>query len=296
MSGHLERRAPITDGVARNGSHSFETGQATEISELTFGEATLEYSTDMPSAFRSGAKASTQMALDRGHGQARSGGELVVASSNAPTIIDPHDESTSLRAERAEIASSVRQLEKARKSAGRVVQRRIGWRATPDRVIITIAERELGKNPNGTFSPVGPWLVEVRRTFKEASGKASKRTGVVPADSKQISNDSTGDGNATRLEQTVMEKFPDGSRALGALPAAVRSSAIARVPSPERFEGQLLEFADGATGSPTSWKVTVLRMDVQRAVVISATREVTANAWAVSQAIYNLMEPEFEQA
>lgn len=296
MSGHIERRAPITDGVARNGSHSFETGQATEISELTFGEATLEYSTDMPSAFRSGAKASTQMALDRGHGQARSGGELVVASSNAPTIIDPHDESTSLRAERAEIASSVRQLEKARKSAGRVVQRRIGWRATPDRVIITIAERELGKNPNGTFSPVGPWLVEVRRTFKEASGKASKRTGVVPADSKQISNDSTGDGNATRLEQTVMEKFPDSSRALGALPAAVRSSAIARVPSPERFEGQLLEFADGATGSPTSWKVTVLRMDVQRAVVISATREVTANAWAVSQATYNLMEPEFEQA
>ncbi|MGC2942427.1 MULTISPECIES: hypothetical protein [unclassified Brevibacterium] len=294
MSNHLERRAPGTGGIARKGNHTVDAGQATEISELTFEGRVLEHSADMPKAFRPGAKASTQMALQKGNGQANVGGEVVRADASSITSLAPQDEASVRRIERDEIASCVNQLDKPRNSSGRVVQRRIGWRATPDRIIITVAERELRKNPTGTYSPAGPWLIELRRTFKEVSGKAAKRTGSVTADSNRVTS-SGNDGESTSgTERTVSEKFPDASRALGALPAAVRSSAIARVPAPSQFEGELLEYSD-STGRSTSWKVTVLRMDSQRAVVVTGSKEANSNTWSVMQASYNLMEPELEQ-
>jgi hypothetical protein len=294
MSGQIERRAPHSGRVARNNAKNLDAGQATEISQLSFDESVLEHSKDMPAAFRSGARAATQVALAGGGVSRRSSGELISAEPSVAQIVSPRHESTTFRAERAEIASSVRQLDKPLRSNGRVVQRRTGWRATPDRIINTIAERELKKNSTGTYSPAGQWLIEIRRTFRDVNGKASKRTGSVPVD-PEPSFPTESDGDAVEgLERTVMEKFPDAARALGALPAAVRSSAIARVPSPVHFEGQLVQFSNENTGAAIGWKVTIFRMDAHRAVVITGTRDNGAATWSVAQAAYKITDPEIE--
>jgi hypothetical protein len=294
MANHLERRTPNQVESAGGRTSTVEAGRATEISEIDFGGRALDHSTDMPRAFREGAKASTQLALQNG-GQATSGGELIVADPEILASITPSDEAAARRAERNEFVSSVRQLDRPRRSAGRVVQRRVGWRATPDRIIITVAERELKKNHNGTYSPNGPWLIELRRTFKDISGKASRRTGSVPADPRQYSGQTGANTGTEGLESSVAQQFPDGAEALSALPAAVRASAIARVPSPTEFEGQLLEFSDN-TGQTLRWEAKVVRMDVHRAVVLTAVRETRSATWSVTQATYNLSSPELEQA
>lgn len=294
MSGHLERRAPRAGGLARGGAHTTETGQATSLSQLTFASAALDYTADLPRAFRSGVRASTEVALRSGK-EARSGGELILASAATPTITAPRSDAASRRIEKATIASGVRQLDKPRKASGRVVQRRIGWQATPDLIIITTAERELEKTASGKYAPSGDWMIEDRRTYKEANGRAAKRTGNVSADDEAPAADAAAAGTPG-FEATVAEKFPEGAQALGALPAAVRSSAIARVPSPRQFDGVILQYSDPGTQQPSSLEVNVLRMDAERAVVIQATRSITATVWEVAQATYKLAEPEIEQA
>ena len=295
MASHLERRSPNQVETANSGSGVVDAGQAAEVTEMNFGGRVLDHSADMPRAFRQGAKASTQLGLQTGGGRASSGGELIVADPASLARIAPHNEAAARNSERNTIASSVRQLAQPRRSAGRVVQRRVGWRATPDRVILTVAERELKKNANRSYSPAGPWLIEVRRTFMEVSGKASRRTGAVPTDPHLGSPDNSAQSTSGGMESTVAEQFPDGAEALSALPAAVRSSAIARVPSPTQFEGQLIEFSDQA-GQALRWEATVLRMDAHRAVVLTAAREARSTTWSVTQAAYNLSEPELEQA
>lgn len=294
MPGHLERRAPRAGGLAHGGPQSPETGQATSLASLEFTNAALDYSDDLPRTFRSGVKASTEVALRSGK-DARSGGELILASSTAPSIIAPRDPATTRRIEKATIASGVRQLDKPRKASGRIVQRRIGWQATPDLIVITTAERELTKTAEGKYAPTGNWLIEDRRTYREANGRATKRTGAVPIEETSPAPGET-PATAPGLESAVAAQFPEGAQALGALPSAVRSSAIARVPSPRQFDGVILQYSDQGTNQPTSLEVNVLRMDAARAVVIQATRAVSSTTWSVSQATYKLTEPEIEQA
>lgn len=295
MSSHLERRAPEAGGLARGGHQSVESGQATAMSQLTFSGAALDYGSDLPKKFRTGVKASTEVALHSGK-DARSGGELILASSARSPIIAPKGDSATRRVEKSAIASGVRQLAKPRKSSGRVVQRRIGWQATPDRIVITTVERELKKTAAGKLAPSGAWLIEDRRTYKEAGGRATKRTGTVSQDSVASSDTSEPSDTDRGLETSVAEKFPEGAQALGMLPSAVRSSAIARVSTPRQFDGVILQYSNPTSGQPESLEVNVLRMDTDRAVVIQATRDLSSSSWSVSQAAYKLAEPEIEQA
>lgn len=295
MSGHLERRAPGSGGLARGGTQSVESGQATALSDLNFGGTALEYGSDLPRKFRVGVKASTEVALRSGK-EARSGGELILASSARSPIVAPKGEAITDRVEKSAIASGVRQLDKPRKSSGRIVQRRVGWQATPDRIVITTVERELKKTDSGKLAPAGEWLIEDRRTYKEAGGRATKRTGNVPEDNVAASSPSAQASPAEGgLEASVAEKFPEGARSLGVLPSAVRSSAIARVSTPRQFDGVILQYSN-MSGKPESLEVNVLRMDTERAVVIQATRDLNSTSWSVSQASYKLTAPEIEQA
>lgn len=298
MSGHLERRTAPSGGLARGGAHTVESGRATDTSSMVFDGVALDYTADVPRAFRSGVKSSTELALRSGK-PARSGGELVLANSEAtPALIDPRTDAETRKVEKAVIASGVRQLDRPRKSSGRVVQRRIGWQATPDRIVITTAERELRKTSSGKYAPSGEWLIEDRRTYREAEGKAAKRTGKVPADPETAPETAAQANGATPgsgMETTVAENFPQGAQALGALPAAVRSSAIARVSSPLQFDGVILQYSN-RQGTPEHLEVHVLRMDAERAVVIQGTRKIDATEWSVSQATYKLAAAEIEQA
>lgn len=290
MSGQLERHTPAPAGVAP-AVGQVNSGTATSLSQFTFKKKALIYARDMPRAFRKGVKASTELALTSG--RATAGGELILAS-DAPAIIAPRDEAATQRVEEAVIASGMRQLAKPRKSSGRVVQRRVGWQATPDRIVITTAERELAKADSGKYAPAGDWLIEDRRTYPEESGTATKRTGTVPMDPTP-DDEASADSGPEGAEAAVAQAFPEGSGFLGVLPAQVRSSAIARVPSPTQFDGVLLQEPDKA-GNPVRLEVNVLRMDTQRAVVIQASRGMDDSQWSVSQATYRLGSPEIEQA
>lgn len=283
MPGHLERHTPTQGGIAR--PTVSDPGTATRMSQLVFETKALVYDQDIPRTFRQGARASTELAL-RSEERARPGGEL----------IPPRDQATTDSITQAAIASGVRQLSKPRKSSGRIVQRRIGWQATPGLIVITTAERELSPNATGKYSPAGDWLIEDRRTYREASGKATKRTGDVPTDkdttaTRTAKNSAPGHGT----EAAVATAFPEGAMALGMLPAQVRSSAIGRVPSPTQFDGVVLQEPDVA-GNPVRLEVNVLRMDTSRAVVIHASRKMGDLQWSVSQAAYRLTDPEIEQA
>lgn len=292
MSGNLERRPSNAGGVAR-GYGSVSSGQATSLSELTFSKKALIYAEDMPTQFRQGVQASTAVVL-REAKTARSGGELILAS-DAESIISPRSSSATRKIEKAVIASGMRQLEKPRKSADRVVQRRIGWQATPKLIVITTAERELTKNANGKYAPAGDWLIEDRRTYEHATDKAAKRTGTVAVDTTSENSPTKHQTESSGVETSVAESFPEGANALGMLPAAVRASAIGRVPAPTQFDGVILQQV-GDDGSPTSLEVNVLRMDTDRGVVIQASRGVSDDEWNVSQASYQLKEPVIEQA
>lgn len=294
MPGHLERRAATSGGLAK-GRTSVEAGQATSLTDLAFTEKALTYTDDIPRSFRAGVRASTELAL-RASQATRSGGELIHADSE-PAIISPRSESDTRKVDRSAIASGVRQLDKPRKSSERVVQRRIGWQATPDRIVLTTAERELSKTSTGKFSPSGEWLIEDRRTYRDVNGKAAKRTGDVPVDTQQ--NASAGQdsspASSSGTEASVAEQFPEGAQSLGLLPSAVRSSAIARVASPMQFDGVTTQWSE-PDGTPASIEVNVLRMDAQRAVVIHATSALGSSSWSVSQATYRLSGAEIEQA
>lgn len=292
MPGHLERRATPPAGVAHHADAQVDPGASTSMSQLVFNKKALIYERDMPRTFRQGVRASTELALRSG--QARVAGELILAA-DAPTVIAPRDPSTTRRVEEAVIASGMRQLDKPRKASGRIVQRRIGWQATPESVIITTAERELAKTDQGKLAPSGPWLIEERRTYPAAGGKATKRTGDVPMGDSRDSSTQGESRSALGTEAAAAQAFPEGAATLGVLPASVRSSAIARVPSPSQFDGVILQEPD-AQGNPVRLEVNVLRMDNQRAVVIQASRGMSETTWAVSQAAYSLGDAEIEQA
>lgn len=272
------------------------TGQASSMEGVTFQQKALTYETDIPTTFRPGTKNSTALAL-RDKKQATTGGALVLASDQ-PRIIDPLTEEALRKSTKHIIASRARQLDKPRKSGDRIVQRRIGWQATPHHIRITVAERELWKTPNGAYRPVGQWLIENRRTYPNAKGTATKRTGKITdtltagAPISETQKVNAQPNAAEKLEQKVASQYPEGAWALGMLPAQVREGIITRVPNPIEFDGTLLQ----RQSNPLTYEVHVLRMDNKRAVVVKATREEGSTTWEVSQAAYELGEVTIEQA
>lgn len=291
MSGSLERRDPTHSAVGGPAA-PVATGRASKLDDFSFTTA-LTWEKDIPQQFRRGALEGARLAITSGKG-----GELVLASS-APKFIAPRSAAESKTVEATTVASGVRELPKLRRSAGRVVQRRIGWQATPDRIVLTTAEREMVAREPGKYAPAGPWLIEDRRTFNTAPGaKAARRTGNVPVDRRaaapQGQPSATEPSTEQAREEQIASSHPEGASAMGFLPAPVRQSMIGRVPNPTHFDGTILQWADTSSGEPTSLQVNVLRMDKYRAVVIQAKRSWHGEVWEVSQADYQLTDVQIE--
>lgn len=267
-----------------------DPGKGTDIGGVSFGGRALTYEEDMPTKFRSGAKAQTDLVLRKQSKQSTT--DLVLARD----VVAPKSDRQIKKIEKASIASGTRQLEKPRRSMGRIVQRRVGWNATPTQIMVTTAERELTKRDDGKLSPSGEWLIEHRKTFTNTAGAAEKRVGKV-----KVSAPAPGapDGTQTPSVPTATapgeDSFPEGQFALSLLPAQVRSSAIARVPSPTVFDGAVMLVSDAKSGEETHKEVNVIRMNDRRAVVIQAKLKPNADEWEVSQATYSLSDPEIEQ-
>lgn len=268
-----------------------DPGKGTDIGELSFGGRALTYEEDMPTKFRSGAKAQTELVLRKRANPSST--DLVVARD----VVAPKTDRQIKKIEKASIASGARQLEKPRRSMGRTVQRRVGWNATPTQIMVTTAERELAKREDGKLAPAGEWLIEHRQTFTNTAGAAEKRVGKV-----KVSAPAPGAPEVPQAPPAPSsgvsgagDSFPEGQFALSLLPAQVRSSAIARVPAPTVFDGAVMLVSDSKTGEETHKEVNVIRLDDKRAVVIQARLKPKSDEWEVSQATYTLSAPEIEQ-
>lgn len=267
-----------------------DPGKGTDIGGVSFGGRALTYEEDMPTKFRSGAKAQTDLVLRKQ--SKRSTTDLVLARD----VVAPKSDRQIKKIEKASIASGTRQLEKPRRSMGRIVQRRVGWNATPTQIMVTTAERELTKRDDGKLSPSGEWLIEHRKTFTNTAGAAEKRVGKVKVSAPAPgAPDGTQAPSAPTATAPGEDSFPEGQFALSLLPAQVRSSAIARVPSPTVFDGAVMLVSDAKSGEETHKEVNVIRMNDRRAVVIQAKLKPNADEWEVSQATYTLSAPEIEQ-
>lgn len=268
-----------------------DPGKGTDIGGVSFGGRAFTYDKDMPTSFRSGAKAQTDLVLRKQTKQ--SGTDLALARD----VVAPKSDRQVKKIEKASIASGVRQLEKPRRSMGRTVQRRVGWNATPTQIMVTTAERELTKRADGKLTPSGEWLIEHRKTFTNATGAAEKRVGKVKASAPApgAPSGSQPPSAPSASASAASDSFPEGQFALSLLPAQVRSSAIARIPTPTVFDGAVMLVSDGKTGEEIHKEVNVIRMDDKRAVVIQATLKPNADEWEVSQATYTLSAPEIEQ-
>lgn len=267
-----------------------DPGKGTDIGNLSFEGRALTYEEDMPTRFRSGAKAQTELVLRKE--SSKSGSDLVLARD----VVAPKSDRQIKKIEKTSIASGTRQLEKPRRSMGRVVQRRVGWNATPTKIMVTTAERELTKRDDGRLAPSGDWLIEHRKTFSNASGAAEKRVGKVKTSAPAPGASDTPQGSSVPSPASAGgDTFPEGQFALSLLPAQVRSSLIARVPTPTVFDGSVMLVSDSTTGEENHKEVNVIRMDDKRAVVIQAKLKPNTDEWEVSQATYTLSPPEIEQ-
>lgn len=276
--------------VARPGERP-DAGPASDITAADFSGKAITYDADMPTAFRRGAAAAGTALVARRTAAGSAGTGLV----RAVKVVAPKPVAVTEQIARQVIASGARQVEKPRRSGGRVVQRRVGWQATPTMVVVTTAERELRARDDGRYAPTGPWEVEHRMTFRCAGGAAEKRVGKVAFDTPADAV-ASGQGEASAAsERGQDDTFPEGTNALSFLPRSVRVSALARVPQPTVFDGTVLQYADAASGAVHHQEVNVIRMDAATAVVILARRDPDATLWEVSQAVYALGEPEVEQ-
>lgn len=289
------RGALSTPGAGSRNTAITDPGQGASIHKVAFTQRGYTYDKDIPTRFRKGAAQSNALVVAQP--KKPSGALAVFSKSTASTSPKSHRELAKIASQ--VIASGARQLEKPRRSAGRIVQRRIGWQATPALIVITTAERELTKGEDGKLRPAGEWLIEHRQTFRSTDGAAQKRTGTVamgeteaPVISQATQARPSSDSGATAGQ----DSFPEGQLALSFLPASVRSSIIGRVPAPTAFDGTVLQYTDAHTLEVDRQEINVLRMDARRAVVVQASRKPDASAWEVSQATYTLGEPEIEQA
>lgn len=271
-----------------------DPGAGVDMSQVEFSQPGYSFDADMPTRFRTGAaeqvrKASTELVLGRRSTELARPGEVSIA---------PRLAAEQAKVEARVFASGVRQLAGARRSGGRVVQRRVGWKATPEVVVVTVAERELVELSPGRMKPVGDWLVERRETWRSSAGEAVRRTGRVRADDAvavaEVAQATQSTGPVPGQAAPAADAFPEGSFATSFLPRQVRSSLLARVPSPKVFDGTAIQYSRGSV--PDRLEVNVIRMDDSGAVVVQATRAHGSDDWEVAQAVYSLSAPEVERA
>lgn len=296
VSNDVARRREGSGSLAKAGPMP-DPGHGSDITGVSFTARAITYDDGIPTTFRTGARAAGTALVPAKRSGNGPGSALVKAS----TVIAPRSTQDVERIAKQVIASGARQLDGARRSGDRLVQRRVGWQATPTLIVVTTAERELNPREDRRLAPSGPWQVEHRLTYPCTTGAATKRVGTVPFDSTPDPETATSGAQRPAAAFSApsghsdTEKFPEGAQALSFLPSSVRASILARVPAPTVFDGTVLQFTEAASGKVVRQEVNVIRMDAATAVVVQARRDPAATAWEVSQAVYALGEPEVEQ-
>lgn len=270
------------------GSVSAGAGSATK--GLTFGKK-AEMFDDLPKVFRQGASSSTALVLnsEKNARQKTASTELALPSDIKPPFELPPNLANN------SIASGVRKLDKNLKNGNRIVQRKIGWNATPDTIIVVTVERELRWRPDKKLEPASGWFIENRRRYKDKRGVSSKRSGLVretPESSDYVSDTSVVYENK---QEVIPDAFVAGADAMSFLPIAVRGDIVTQIPNPNYFDGRLLG-STNPQGELVEYEVSLLRMNDDHALVVNAVKKVGDDSWRVVQAKYELTTPEIESA
>lgn len=281
--GDLVQAGPASGGLSA--PSAVDPGAGTDPNALSYTQKAILFS-DLPTEFRRGAGAERALVLARTPRQ----DTALALYQEPPTSITPRPARASDALTASAIASGARQLDKPRRAGDRIVQRRIGWQATPRDIIITTAERELTRE-GSRLRPTGPWLIERRETYTITGPAAERRVGRVPVAAEAASSPSQAPD-----PRSTENPFPEGVFAVSVLPRPVRSSLLARVPTPTVFDGSVVQFSDPETGAATREEVNVLRMDARTAVVVQAKRDPGGAEWQVAQARYALERLTVEEA
>lgn len=177
------------------------------------------------------------------------------------------------------IAQSARTLQKPRRSGGKVVERRVAWKATSRAIVYVTAEQELTRDAGGKFRRSGQWWLTRQQTFTPASAPVRK-PGRVPVDAASTGNPTGGAGAGSN---SANPDTYEAELALASLPAPVRASVLARVPTPSVSEGAVVKY----DGSVERYEVNLLRMDAVTAAVVTASRGASDSHWDVTYLVFN---------
>lgn len=288
MSNSIAIRTAGGSGLAKPGQVNVGSGSSTE--GLSFSGRAEEYS-DLPTTFRKGASKSTELVLARETRERQAGTSIVLASAvniQAPVNLPP-------KIAEGAIASGVRTLSKSFKNGSRIVQRKLGWFASPTYIYVTTVERELAFRDDKKLAPVSEWLIENRRKWTPVGGVASKRVGKVNERPDYSETLASSDRYVEEAE-VIPDAFANGVNAMGYLPKTVRGDIALQVPNPTYFDGRLLGIVNPKTKEVDTYEVTLLRMNDNVGLVISATCPIGGSEWTVTQARYQLTTPEVESA
>lgn len=268
---------------------SVAVGESASTEGLSFADKAESYS-DLPTTFRTGATESNALVLVKESRERQGSTEVALAD---PKSIKPPYEVPS-HVERTTIAEGVRKLSSNFRSNGRIVQRKVGWLATPSQIFVTTVERELDWVGEKKLRPTGSWLVENRRRWTAIGGTASKRVGKVKEDTSAASAEGP-EKRYVESPESIPDAFVAGVNAMSYLPLPVRGDIVSQVPHPNYFDGRLLGVVSPSE-ELKGYEVNLLRMDDSTAVVISAYKSVDSDEWEVTQARYSLSTPEVESA
>lgn len=276
------------NGLAKLGSIAVGTGAGTE--DLSFSGRAEMYS-DLPTTFRQGGASSTALVLRKESDERQAKTSTALARPEdviAPIHLPP-------KAAEQTIASGVRKLSSSFKVGNRIVQRKLGWFATPTYIFVTTVERELKWRDDKKLAPATDWFIEHRRRFRPKSGVAEKRVGTVKEVYSNYEEEATTSRFVEAAEQ-IPDAFVNGVDAMAYLPLAVRGDIVSQVPNPTYFDGRLLGLCEDGGEEVTHYEVSLLRMNDGVALVISAKKPIGGSVWEVTQAKYALTTPEIEAA
>lgn len=170
----------------------------------------------------------------------------------------------------------------------RFVQRRVGWLAQRDRIVVIENYLELRARPDGKFAPLGRWnqhTVDVLGT----TALPQRTVGEVRDDALTGVDPRAGTSSVSLDEMLRDPMLASGMLALSYLPHDVRLGVVQAVPAPSLCVGQAVRHAD-STGAVSRHEVRLLSLQGRQAVVVVAATHGSSGWWQVEQVAYHLTD------
>lgn len=171
--------------------------------------------------------------------------------------------------------------------APQFVQRRIGWLAQRDRLVLIESHLDLRARPDGKFARAGRWTQHAVDVLG-ASALPQRTVGDVRDDALSDFGVAVDARHPSDPEETRDPMLASGRLALSYLPHDVRLGVAQAVPSPEFCIGQAVRHTDGY-GAVSRHRIQVLALQGQRGVVVVASTQGTSGWWQIEQVTYDLL-------